>query len=370
MNGTHSEARPEEVAGALPGAGWGGAVAHVYQTRRCGVSTIEGDKVRGQWTDPARAKLTVAAWADEWLTTKVDLRRSSASRLKGVLRCHMIPTFGAIALADVGNAAVRAWVADMTADGVGAATVRKSYNALAQMMRAAVADRRIAFDPCQDVPLPTEEYGEQRFLTPEEVATLADSIEPRYRAIVLLGAYGGLRFGECGALRRARVDLLGGRVSVAETLVDVDGQLSFGPPKTKKSRRTVPLPRRIVHELDQHMNSYVLPDSDALLFTGPKGGLLRRAGFGRLWWHPAVTAAGLEGLRFHDLRHTFVALWVDAGANPKEVSVRAGHSSVAFTLDRYGHLYEDREDRLSDRLDSLLEGARPARDAVVTRLKT
>jgi len=73
---------------------------------------------------------------------------------------------------------------------------------------------------------------------------------------------------------------------------------------------------------------------------------------------PAVRAVGLEGLRFHDLRHTFVSLWIAAGADPKEVSVRAGHSSVAFTLDRYGHLYEDADDAVSDRLDALLDGPR------------
>jgi len=71
---------------------------------------------------------------------------------------------------------------------------------------------------------------------------------------------------------------------------------------------------------------------------------LRRAGFRRGWWRPATKAAGLLGLKFHELRHTFVALGIAAGADPKEVSVRAGHSSVAFTLDRYGHLYQDAED--------------------------
>jgi integrase len=64
---------------------------------------------------------------------------------------------------------------------------------------------------------------------------------------------------------------------------------------------------------------------------------------------------GLDGLKVYELRHTFVALWVDAGAGVKEVSVRAGHSSVAFTLDHYGHLYEDQSDALADRLDDLLD---------------
>ena len=103
-----------------------------------------------------------------------------------------------------------------------------------------------------------------------------------------------------------------------------------------------------------------------MVFAGPKGAPLRRAGFSRLWWKPAVKAAGFEGLKFHELRHTFVALWIAAGANPKDVSVRAGHSSVAFTLDRYGHLYEDGEDEISERLDAMLS----ERAARQTRAKT
>ncbi|MDQ3451136.1 MAG: tyrosine-type recombinase/integrase [Actinomycetota bacterium] len=75
------------------------------------------------------------------------------------------------------------------------------------------------------------------------------------------------------------------------------------------------------------------------------GAPLRRAGFRRNWWAPAIKAAGLDALRFHDLRHSYVSLALASGANIKKVSTWAGHSSVAFTLDRYGHLYEDDDDR-------------------------
>ncbi len=64
--------------------------------------------------------------------------------------------------------------------------------------------------------------------------------------------------------------------------------------------------------------------------------------------------AGFPRLKLHGLGHTFVTLWVEAGVDAKEVSVRAGHSSVTFTLDRYGHLYEDVEDEMPDSLDALL----------------
>jgi integrase len=75
--------------------------------------------------------------------------------------------------------------------------------------------------------------------------------------------------------------------------------------------------------------------------------------------------AGLAGLRIHDLRHTAVALWIAAGASPKEVAARAGHTSVSFTLDRYGHLYPEADTRLRDRLDTLHAAARLPEGAVV-----
>jgi integrase len=93
----------------------------------------------------------------------------------------------------------------------------------------------------------------------------------------------------------------------------------------------------VVEELAEHLGP--LGDADAHVFTADAGGVLRPSNFRVKVWLPAVRAAGLAPLRPHDLRHTAVALWIAAGANPKEVSVRAGHTSVAFTLDRYGHLF-------------------------------
>jgi hypothetical protein len=80
--------------------------------------------------------------------------------------------------------------------------------------------------------------------------------------------------------------------------------------------------------------------------------------------------AGLDGLRIHDLRHTAVALWIAAGANPKEVAARAGHTSVSFTLDRYGHLYPDADQALRDRLDALHALAEARQSAGLDGLET
>ena len=93
-----------------------------------------------------------------------------------------------------------------------------------------------------------------------------------------------------------------------------------------------------------------------MVFTAPRGGPLARSLFSRRVWQPAVSRAGIPGITFHGLRHSFVAILVAAGCNVREVSEWAGHNSVAFTLTRYGGLFEDGSDAAVDRLDALLGG--------------
>ena len=113
----------------------------------------------------------------------------------------------------------------------------------------------------------------------------------------------------------------------------------------------------VVGALEQHLATYTAPGPDAYVFTAPAGGPLRATGFRGRVWRPATVAAGLEDLKVHELRHTAVALWIAAGASPKEVAARAGHTSVSFTLDRYGGLFEGHDRELRDRLDAMYTDA-------------
>ena len=222
-------------------------------------------------------------------------------------------------------------------------TVLGPHQVLAKIMGAAVDAGMIAQSPCRRIPLPRVEREEMRFLDPAEVNRLADAIDDRYRALVLLGAYGGLRIGELAGLRRRRVDLLRSTVSV-------------GPPKTRASRRVVGLPRRVVGEVEHHLGRHVANDPGAFLFTAPPGRTLRVSAFRARIWRPATAAAGLESVRIHDLRHTAVALWIAAGASPKEVAARAGHTSVRVVLDTYCGLYPKQDTGLRGRLDAMIGG--------------
>ena len=108
-----------------------------------------------------------------------------------------------------------------------------------------------------------------------------------------------------------------------------------------------------MRRIEQHLDDYVETPSDSLVFTAPAGGPLFRA-WGQNTLQPAVRRAGLPGITFQGLRHSFVAIMVAAGCKVREVSEWAGHNSVAFTLTRYGGLFEDGTDAAIDRLDALL----------------
>ena len=326
---------------------------------------VEVDKRAGTYADPALGKTPLADWAQRWQATTVHLRPSTRARDTMLLKRFILPRFGRRHLAAIGQLDVRTWVADLSAQGLAPATVAKCYQVLGKLMAAAVDAGLLARSPCRAIRLPRIEREEMRFLGPAEVARLAGAIDPRYRALVLLGAYGGLRIGELAGLQRRRVQLLAGTVEVVEVAVEVAGRLHVGPPKTRASRRTVGLPRLVVAELERHLDAYVAAEPTAAVFTAPQGGPLRLSTFRARIWRPATAAAGLDGLRIHDLRHTAVALWIAAGASPKEVAARAGHTSVKTVLDVYGGLYPEADIALRDRLDAMAEAAAETGDAEV-----
>jgi integrase len=336
------------------------------------VVEVEHAKSRGAWVDPTLGRITFAAWLDQWWATTTNLRQSTQARDQASLRVHAIPRFGRMPLAAIRQIQVRAWVAELAGQGLKPATVVKAYQLFGKVMAAAVDAGIIAQSPCRRIPLPKVEQDEKRFLTPAEIARLASTIQPRFRALVLVSAYGGLRIGELAGLRRGRVDTTRATVTVLEIATDVSGRLVFGPPKTRAARRTISLPAPVADELEQHLASYAEPDPDALVFTATRGSALRATNFRRRVWTSAVHAAELDGLRIHDLRHTAVALWIAAGASPKEVARRAGHTSVKTVLDVYGHLYDEADVALRERLEAMFvpvvarpaDSCRPSEDAV------
>ena len=133
--------------------------------------------------------------------------------------------------------------------------------------------------------------------------------------------------------------------------------------------RSWPIPGIVASELEAHLVTYAARGAEQLVFPAPEGGYLRRENFRKRAWGPAVLAAGVAPLRFHDLRHTCASLAIVAGADVKVLQRMLGHASAALTLDRYGHLLPGQAESVADRLDAMARQATPVSNARVTPIE-
>ena len=135
-----------------------------------------------------------------------------------------------------------------------------------------------------------------------------------------------------------------------ESVTEVNGVMVWGTPKTH-ARRTVPLPRFLAADLAPLVEG---KGPDDLVFTAPRGGVLRGRNFRRTVFDPAVRRVGPAGFHPHELRHTAASLAIASGADVKVVQQMLGHKTATMTLDLYGHLFPDRLDDLADRMDAFV----------------
>ena len=305
---------------------------------------------RGVWVDPDRGRVTLAEYAGRWIDQRHDLRPRTADDYRDIIRVHIVPTLGAIQLGRLTPADVRAWNARLAGKVPGRA--RKAYRLLRTILNTAVADELIVRNPCRVRGAGQDRSAERPIATVAQVAALADAVDGRLRALVLLAAWCGLRRAELLALRRMDIDLLHATVRVERSMHTLrDNSVGIGPPKTAAGRRIVAVPPHIVADLDAHLARYTGPDPDALVFTEPRGGPLRLYTVERAW-RRARQAAGVPHLRLHDLRHTGNTLAAATVASTKELMARMGHASAQAAL-IYQHATAERDRAIADALSDL-----------------
>ncbi|WP_169564355.1 tyrosine-type recombinase/integrase [Microbacterium indicum] len=272
-------------------------------------------------------------------------------------RAHAFPAFGKRRIATISAADLEGWIADMRAKpkANGAARSETSvlgmYRTVRKVFSYAYAHRLIPFDPCLAVTPPKADTREARFLSIEEVHALATELatQPPYDLLVRSAALTGLRVGEVAALRVRDVDLRRGEVQVRRNMTHTSQGYVLGTPKTSRGVRDVPiLDDGLFADLKEHLRNHPYRDDlEAGLWPGKVYGhnLLsyERAfdpkGFYRYTFKPAAERAGMKGLKFHELRHTFATLALESGAlDMHELSRAMGHASYAITDKVYAHL--------------------------------
>ena len=244
-------------------------------------------------------------YAHGWLRSRPNLRPRTVDLYENLLERHIIPALGHHSLGTLTPATVCRWNAEVVRRcGGSSLTPAKSYRLLRTILNTALADGLIARNPCAIVGAGVEHSAERPVATLAQVWALADAVDPRFRALVLTAAFAGLRFGELAALTRGCVNIDEGTFSVVQSLVERDdGSLAIGPPKSEAGRRVFAVPAVLVPELQGPPRLLRRSRRRALVFVGAKGALLRRANWSTMW-REATRTVGVEGLRFHDLRHT------------------------------------------------------------------
>lgn len=349
---------------------------HTFDTKqaaRIWLKRQQDDLEAGTWTPPTAGKVgpvLFADFAEEWLarpsakTGKARAPRTVAEYRKD-LDERILPTFGKRPVASIQPRQVQAWYDRLDASKP---TQRAhAYSLLASIMTDALRREVIQTNPCRIVGAYASPREERLDLPdPEKVQRLAEAMPTeKYRVLVLLAAWCGLRFGELAELRRKDVHLDADdrpeMLKVRRAVSRVKGASIVGPPKSRAGKRNVAIPPHVADRLADYLDS--LPDKpDALLFPGSRSGGHLAPGSLHKVYDPRAEALGLDHVRFHDLRHFAGTQASIAGGTLAEVMARLGHSTVGAAM-RYQRAAASRDREIADALSTNVVPLRQRRNA-------
>jgi integrase len=323
----------------------------------------EAQMIRGEWIDPDQGKVLLTDYARMWIQERPKLRPRTVELYSLLLRLHIAPYLGEVEIGRISTPLVRSWRAELGQKS-SEVMAAKAYRLLRAVLNTAVReDELIRVNPCRVPGADKENSAERPVLTIVEVLTLAKAVPERYMAMIVLSTFACLRWGEAIALQRDDVDLAARTVSVTKAYSELNGSvLVVGPTKSRAGVRTVSLPALVVPYMQDHLANFTLAGDKALIFTGAKGGVLRRSNFrtGTRWGETCKTL-GFPGLHFHDLRHTGNTLAAQTGTSLRDLMTRMGHDSPRAAL-IYQHASSGADRAIADALDLLISATGESAD--------
>lgn len=303
-----------------------GALQHLQE--------VELQVASGTWT--TGGDLTLKAWAEHWQAQQIHLRpasmRTIVSRLSTV-----IADLGEYRLEQITPQLVQATVLRWN-DRLQPQTVQHYHRSLRQVLDAAVDARRIPRNPAAKSNLPRLTDSKVEPLTVTQVWAVQEHVHSRYRGLAVLAAATGMRSSELTGLTVDRLKPNGagaGSVKVDRQLAS--GVPSWGPPKSPAGYRTIAIDQQSWEALRTHLETYAA-HSSGLVFTNKYGRPISKATMIQAW--PDNIGKG-----WHDLRHFHASMLIAAGLSVTAVASRLGHDKPSVTLDVYGHLWHNDEDR-------------------------
>lgn len=334
--------------------------------------TIHGPKKNAQqWLNDALrkkdlgiptidAKVTVKKYLSEWLETIAKQRVSETTYTGYVAELARVQNrLGTLRLSQLRAEDIQKFYSTLTPS-----VARHVHAPLKSALSQAVKSRLIHFNPCDAVEKPRHRAREMKSLTKDEAARLV-AVQDRYSVLFAFLLATGARPSEALGLKWADVDLDKATITIQRTLQWHAGKGKghyFSEPKTKRSRRSVPLPVGLVRQLREHRKTQAeallkLGIRSELVFTNSEGSPILRRNLARRHFKPALITAGLPAdFSLYGLRHTCASLLLQAGVHPKVVSERLGHSSTTLTMDVYSHVAPGMQEQATAQLETMLYG--------------
>lgn len=327
----------------------------------------------GTWTPPT--KETLAAFLDRWLRDYAsNVRATTLASYTMIARKHLVPALGQIPLTGLRPPILQGYFTKKLEQGLSTTTVRHHAMLLHRVLQTAVREGALTQNPADRVDVPRNRAIEMRTMDEERTRLFlaeAKRSSPFY-PLFLTATLTGMRMGELLGLAWKHCNLTLGTAAVVQTAYWLYGskkkgeatRLLLAEPKSKQSRRAVPLFPEIVDELralraKQDENRRLLGDcyhDHDLAFCQANGTPLHPSDV-RKEFHRVLKRAGLPRIRFHDLRHGAASLWLQRGVHPKVVQELLGHSTAAFTLQVYSHVLPGLKEQAIRDVASRLLGA-------------
>lgn len=325
-----------------------------FETKRSATAfAAERDRERAGGTDrldPRAGRVTLASMFERWAASRrPHLRPKTWESYADHWRMRIEPALGRYEVRYVSREVVERWAEKLT---IGASGQRSAHLVLRSVLDRAVEDGAISANPARRVPLPHLPHREHhRYLSAQQVDDLACALGTQGDVVTVL-EYTGLRWGELVGLRVEDVDLTRRRLRVVRSVTPVAGKPVEGPPKSRAGRRMVPIAEPAARVLARRMSGR---RGDEPAVGSQSGGMLRVTNWRQQTkWNATLRSLGLDGLRPHDLRHTYASLARSAGADLKLLQATMGHSSITVTADTYADLYDNELDAVADALDRLM----------------
>jgi integrase len=311
--------------------------------------------VRSRWIPAAMPLLdAVSLKLDRAALSKMgpmSQRPGSVVAYGSYLRSHLVAAFGSRPLNEISRWDIQNFIADKLKQGHSGAHVHGMRTTMSKVLQSAVEWGLLTENPARGCRIANRASVKKRvFLMPDQVEKLTKALPDPCRTIVLIAVSTGCRIGEILALRWGRLDFAAGSIAIEETYSD-----GFGPPKTKSSRRIIPMSASLKKLLMERFAASSRTNAEDLVLSTRMGTPLSPKNLRNRVLEPTRQKLGLPLISWHSFRYTHTTWLSEAGVSPRVAQAILGHSDVSMTLNVYTQIVPDSQRQAIEKIAAILD---------------